>query len=224
MHLVRLADVCRYYQNGETIVWAVDHVDLTVHPAEFVCIVGPSGSGKTTLLNLIAGIDRPTSGHVYFETHDLCTLSESERTSLRLHQMGFVFQSYNLIPVLTARENVELILLLQNVPKPERSRRVAALMERLGLASLMDRYPHQMSGGQQQRVAVARAIVHHPKLVLADEPTANLDSTNARALIEMMIDLAHREEITFIVATHDTRLVEQADRVIHLVDGRIVDA
>ena len=223
MHLVRLADVCRYYRNGETVVRAVDHVDLTVRPGEFICIVGPSGSGKTTLLNLIAGIDRPTSGHVYFETYDLCTLSESERTALRLHRMGFVFQSYNLIPVLTARENVELILLLQKVPKSERNRRVAALMERLGLKHLMDRYPHQMSGGQQQRVAVARAIVHQPKLVLADEPTANLDSTNARALIEMMIDLAHRERITFIVATHDLRLVEQADRVIHLVDGRIAD-
>ncbi len=220
--VIKTSGLTKIFGDGAP-VHAVREVDLTVHRGEFVALVGPSGSGKTTLLNLLSGIDTPTRGAVYFRDTRLDTLTESERARLRLHHMGFVFQSYNLIPVLTAYENVALVLELLGVPARERHARVMALFEELGLAELADRFPTKLSGGQQQRVAVARAMIHEPALILADEPTANLDTENAMALMELIARLNRTRGVTVILTTHDPRIMKWARRIIELRDGRVID-
>ncbi len=206
---------------GAVPVKAVDGVDLTVARGEFTAVIGPSGSGKTTLLNLLGGLDRPTSGTLRVENRDLQTLGANELIDFRLHHIGFVFQAYNLIPVLTARENVEFILLLQGKPRAEREERARNLLDAVGLGARRNQRPAQLSGGEQQRVAVARALASRPGFILADEPTANLDSHSALNLLDIMRRLNQEEHTTFLFSTHDPRVVERADRVIRLVDGRI---
>ncbi len=206
---------------GAVPVRAVDGVDLDIAAGEFTTLVGPSGSGKTTLLNLIGGLDQPTSGTIRVGGKELTGLKESQRVEFRLRHIGFVFQSYNLIPVLSARENVEFVLLLQGMEKAEREKRALELLDAVGLGSRPDARPGQLSGGQQQRVAVARALASHPDFVLADEPTANLDSTSAFQLLDIMRDLNRTRGITFLFSTHDARVMERAGRIIHLEDGKI---
>lgn len=207
---------------GIVPVKAVRSVDLTIEDNEFTAIIGPSGSGKTTLLNMIGGLDRPTSGSIKVNGNELTVLSDSELIDFRLRHIGFVFQSYNLIPVLTAKENAEFIMLLQDTPKDQRDARVEQLLREVGLSDQMHKRPTQLSGGQQQRVAVARALASKPDFVLADEPTANLDSTSASNLLDIMARLNQEEGITFIFSTHDQRVIDRARRVIKLEDGRIV--
>ncbi len=200
---------------------AVVGVDLKIEKGEFTAIVGPSGSGKTTLLNMIGGLDKPTEGSVMVNNVDISSLSRNELIDFRLEHIGFVFQAYNLIPVLTARENVEFVMLLQKQSKEDRDSRVTALLEEVGLSDKTDKRPSELSGGQQQRVAVARALASKPDFVLADEPTANLDSKSAENLLDMMARLNQDEQMTFIFSTHDQRVIDKAKRVITLVDGRI---
>jgi putative ABC transport system ATP-binding protein len=209
-----------YHEDGNEVI-AVDNVSLQIQQGEFTAIVGPSGSGKTTLLNLLGGIDKPTSGQIIVDGIDITRLSFSQLVDFRLHNIGFVFQSYNLIPVLTAKENVEFVMFLQNRPKAERERRSTELLTAIGLADRMNSRPSKLSGGQQQRVAVARALAPRPKFVLADEPTANLDSRSAENLLEMMEMLNRTENITFIFSTHDPRVMRKARRIITLLDGHI---
>jgi putative ABC transport system ATP-binding protein len=203
-------------------VRALDGVNLRVGRGEFIAISGPSGSGKSTLLNLIGCIDAPTEGRVGIEGTDTTRLSRTETARLRRDKIGFVFQTFNLIPVFTASENVEYPLLVQQVPAQERKRRVAEALASVGLADRADQRPDLLSGGERQRVAVARAIVHRPALVLADEPTANLDTRNATQLIDLMRDLNARLGLTFIFSTHDQRLLEHTPRIVRLTDGRVV--
>jgi putative ABC transport system ATP-binding protein len=207
---------------GVVPVHAVRATDLTIEDNEFTAIIGPSGSGKTTLLNMIGGLDRPTSGSIKVDGKELTGLSDSELIDFRLNHIGFVFQSYNLIPVLTARENAEFIMLLQKIPKDGRDARVEQLLAEVGLADKMDKRPTQLSGGEQQRVAVARALASKPDFVLADEPTANLDSKSAFNLLDIMARLNQEEGITFIFSTHDQRVIDRARRVIKLEDGKVV--
>jgi len=215
-------DVSKTY-NLETIpVYAVNNVHLHIEKGEFTALVGPSGSGKTTLLNMIGGLDKPDDGTVYIDGIEITKLSANQLIEFRLKNIGFVFQSFNLIPVLTARENVEFIMLLQNVKKSIREERVKQLFRQIEMDDKMDIRPAQLSGGQQQRVAVARALASKPKFVLADEPTANLDSKSASNLLDIMLKLNNEEHITFLFSTHDQRVIERARRVITLVDGRIV--
>ena len=209
--------------NPKTIpVYAVNNVHLHLAKGEFTALVGPSGSGKTTLLNLIGGLDRPDKGKILINGTDITTLSSSQLVKFRLKNIGFVFQSYNLIPVLTARENAEFIMLLQGIPKSERDARIEQLFRQVGLEGLQNRRPSGLSGGQQQRVAVARALASKPQFILADEPTANLDSKSASNLLDIMAKLNEEEHMTFIFSTHDQRVIERAKRVITLVDGSIV--
>ena len=222
MPIVSTRQLHRTYLQGEGEVHALDGVDLDIEPGEFVALMGASGSGKTTLLNLIGGLDRPTSGEVQVDGQALGALSSGALSRLRLDRIGFVFQAYNLIPVLTARENAEFVLLMRGVPEDERRRRVDATLGAVGLEGLGDRLPSALSGGQQQRVAVARAIAGAPALVLADEPTANLDSRTGTELVEMMRRLNTDQGITFVFATHDTKVEERAKRVIWMEDGRIL--
>ena len=222
MKVIDIKDVRKIYDETEVAVNAVDGVTLSFDEAEFAAIVGPSGSGKTTLLNLIGGLDTPTSGEIMIAGTDLNTLKSSDLIDFRLHNIGFVFQSYNLIPVLSAKENVEFIMSLQKWPKDKRDARTLELMEAIGLIDRINSRPAKMSGGQQQRVAVARALASRPKFVLADEPTANLDSKSATTLLEIMEKLNHEEKITFIFSTHDARVVKMAHRVITLEDGKVV--
>jgi putative ABC transport system ATP-binding protein len=205
---------------GRQEVWALRGVDLEVGAGEFMALVGPSGSGKTTLLNLLGALDLPTSGELSVLGRSIVSLSKHERAQLRLKSIGFVFQAYNLVPVLTALENVEFVLELQGVGSARRDRAREVLAD-LGLADLADRRVNELSGGQQQRVAVARAVAAHPAIVLADEPTANLDGPNAEALMHLMRDLRERWGMTFVFSTHDPRVVAHAVRVVTLVDGRI---
>ena len=216
--LAKTEDVKREYRTGKIVVHALRGVDLSIHERDFMSIVGPSGSGKTTLLNLIGALDVATSGTVSLFGHDLADMSRRKRAELRLRSLGFVFQAYNLVPVLTARENVEFVLELQGMGA-ERKRRAEETLEQLGLAELAERRPNELSGGQQQRVAVARAVASRPKLVLADEPTANLDSENAKALLEMMRQLRDDQNMTFVFSTHDPLVVSYASRVVTLRDG-----
>lgn len=206
---------------GVVPVKAVDNVSLQIEDDEFTAIVGPSGSGKTTLLNMLGGLDRPTSGSIIINGIQLNGMSDSKLIDFRLKNIGFVFQSYNLIPVLTAKENTEFIMLMQNVPKAERDIRTLALLKEVGLEDKINTRPTKLSGGQQQRVAVARALASKPSFVLADEPTANLDSKSASNLLDIMIRLNKEEGITFIFSTHDQRVIDRARRVITLVDGKI---
>jgi putative ABC transport system ATP-binding protein len=201
---------------------ALNGVNLNVEKGEFTSIVGPSGSGKTTLLNIIGGLDTPTDGKIIIDETDLNTLSDSELISFRLRHIGFVFQAYNLIPVLTARENVEFIMQLQGRPKSECHDRAESLLNAVGLQGRMDNRPSELSGGQQQRVAVARALASKPKFVLADEPTANLDSKSTANLLDIMYRLNQEEHITFIFSTHDQRVIDRALRIVTLEDGKII--
>ncbi len=222
MKVIDLIDVHKIYDEKTIAVKAVDGVTLSFTEAEFATIVGPSGSGKTTLLNLIGGLDKPTSGKILIDGTDLSTLKSSELIDFRLNNIGFVFQSYNLVPVLTAKENVEFIMSLQKWAKQKREERTWELLKAVGLFERADSRPAKMSGGQQQRIAVARALASRPKFVLADEPTANLDSKSAATLLEIMEKLNHEEKITFIFSTHDARVVKMAHRVITLEDGKVV--
>lgn len=222
MKVIDIKDVYKIYDETEVAVKAVNGVTLSFQEAEFAAIVGPSGSGKTTLLNLIGGLDNPTSGEIMIAGTNLSTLKSSELIDFRLHNIGFVFQAYNLIPVLSAKENVEFIMSLQKWPKAERDSRTLELLNAIGLGDRINSRPSKMSGGQQQRVAVARALASRPKFVLADEPTANLDSKSATTLLEIMEKLNHGEKITFIFSTHDARVVKMAHRVITLEDGKVV--
>jgi putative ABC transport system ATP-binding protein len=220
-HIVECEKICRNYGEGSLEVRAVRDLDLTVDEGEFVSLSGPSGSGKTTLLNLIGGLDRLSSGEITVAGRRLDTLSKTELADLRLHEIGFVFQAYNLIPVLSAYENVEFIMQLQGVAADERRRLAREILAEVGLGGLGDRRPGELSGGQQQRVAVARAIVSQPAIVLADEPTANLDSETSSELLQTMEALNASRGTTFIVASHDPRVIEFARRRIRMRDGQI---
>jgi putative ABC transport system ATP-binding protein len=223
MKSVKCIDLCKTYRQGDVEVTGLDHVDLEIADGGFVCLSAPSGGGKTTLLNAIGGLDTPDSGEIWLADERVDTLGKGERANLRLHRIGFVFQAYNLIPVLTARENIEFVMEVQGVSADERHTRSTELLDEVGLSGLGDRRPAQMSGGQQQRVAVARAIASKPALVLADEPTANLDSQTAEQLMELFVELNEHHGTTFVIATHDQRVMRYARRVIHMLDGRIVD-
>ena len=209
--------------NPETIpVYAVNNVHLHLERGEFTALVGPSGSGKTTLLNMIGGLDKPDSGQIFINGQDITQLSAGALIDFRLHNIGFVFQSFNLIPVLTAKENVEFIMLLQGIKKADRDQRVQQLFREIDMEEKLNSRPSQLSGGQQQRVAVARALASKPQFVLADEPTANLDTKSASHLLDLMAQLNKEENMTFLFSTHDQRVIERARRVITLEDGRIV--
>jgi len=220
--VIHAEDLTRVYEDHSVPVTAVDRVTLSVEPGEFTVVVGPSGSGKTTLLNMLGALDSPTSGRIEVGGEDLTAMRGGRRAEFRLRHVGFVFQAYNLIPVLTAQENVEFILLLQGHPRAEREQRARELLTEVGLDDLRGRRPDEMSGGQQQRVAVARALASLPAFVLADEPTANLDSASASGLLDVMERLNRENRMTFVFSTHDPRVVARARRVVTLRDGRVV--
>ena len=221
--IVSVRHVSKDYKLGKTIVHAVREVTLDIHGGEFVSIAGPSGSGKTTLLNLIGCVDTPTGGTVEVGGHDTSKLSERALTDLRLHKIGFIFQTFNLVAVLTVRQNVEFPLLLQGgLGRKERLARVTELLERVGLAEHTAHRPSELSGGQRQRVAVARALVTKPALVLADEPTANLDSQTGATIIDLMKGMNQKDGTTFIFSTHDARVMSHASTIVRLEDGRLV--
>lgn len=220
--LLRARQLHKMYRTDGVATPALRGLDLDVEAGEFTAIAGPSGSGKTTLLNLLGGLDRPTSGEVWLGATRLDTLSRDRLARLRLQEIGFVFQSYNLLPVLSALENAAFVLELRGVARRERERRALEALASLGMAELADRRPNQLSGGQQQRVAVARALAGRPRIILADEPTANLDTESGLALIDHMRRLNREQGITFVFSTHDPRLLERVDRVVRLQDGRIV--
>ncbi|MBI9093011.1 MAG: ABC transporter ATP-binding protein [Desulfobacterium sp.] len=222
MSAVTARDVSKIYTQGDVKVTALGKVSLTVETGEFVALAGPSGSGKTTLLNLIGGLDTPDGGEVTVNGMAFSTMSSGDLAELRLTQIGFVFQSYNLIPVLTAEENVAYILRLQGVGKKERQERARAILNDVGLEDKYDRKPSQLSGGQQQRVAVARALVSNPAIILADEPTANLDSKTGDSLLQMMREMNQKHHVTFIFSTHDAMVMEAAKRIVSMKDGQIV--
>lgn len=219
--IVRLEDASKYYQQGKMEVRAVDGLSFEIHKGDFAALCGPSGSGKTTVLNLIGGLDVPTKGKVFLEGQDIGLLSRSKISAIRRDRIGFVFQAYNLIPVMTAYENAAFVLSLQRVSDRECRDRVMAILKEVGLEGLEHRRPDEMSGGQQQRVAIARAIVTQPAIVLADEPTANVDSANADSLLRLMERLNHESGITFLFSTHDQRVMDRAHRIIRLHDGRM---
>ena len=218
---VRTEAVWKTFHQEAEEVHAVRDVSLVIERGEFTALAGPSGSGKTTLLNLIGGLTRPTRGRVCVAGEDLTTMSNRELAQLRLEKIGFVFQAYNLLPVLTAMENAEFPMLLQGIPPEDRERRVGELFEKTGLTGLEERRPGKLSGGQQQRVAVIRAVVGEPALVLADEPTANLDSAASEALLDVMYELNQELGVTFVFATHDARVMERSRRLVRMVDGAI---
>jgi len=222
MSSVCCRDVRKTFRQGEETVTGLNRVSLEIGRGEFVCLSGPSGSGKTTLLNAIGGLDTPDSGEIAIDGTRIDRSSKSELADLRLHRLGFVFQAYNLIPVLTATENVEFVMQVQGVPAAERHRRSREILGEVGLAGMEDRLPAQLSGGQQQRVAVARAIVSRPALVLADEPTANLDSHSATHLMRIFQRLNTKRGVTFVIATHDESVMAYARRLIRMRDGEIV--
>lgn len=221
MTIVNVQHASRIYRQDSVQVRALDDVSVAIEAGEFTTLVGPSGSGKTTLLNQIGALDEPTTGKIQIDGQEITGLSRRKRTILRLWKIGFVFQEYNLIGVLTAQENVEYVLMLRGVPFRERRSRARSILAEVGLEGLETRLPNELSGGQQQRVAVARAIVSKPAIVLADEPTANLDSRTGAALLDMMRQLNESHGVTFVFSTHDPMVMEQARRVIHLKDGHI---
>jgi len=222
MSIIQTKNLEKVYNESIVPVHAVNDISVSFEKGEFTAIVGPSGCGKTTLLNLIGGLDKPTKGEVFIEGISLTEFTPAETIDFRLKNIGFVFQAYNLIPVLTARENVEFIMQLQGVPKKERDERTEQLLEQVGLKDRMDNRPGELSGGEQQRVAVARALASKPKFVLADEPTANLDSTSTSNLLDIMLKLNEMENTTFIFATHDSRVMKRARRIVTLDDGKAV--
>jgi putative ABC transport system ATP-binding protein len=223
MSIVECVNVKKTYQQGKVEVEALRGVNLSIDEGGFMALAGPSGSGKTTMLNIMGGLDSPDSGSVVVDKHHYDQMNQSELASLRLHRIGFVFQAYNLIPVLSALENVEFVMLLQGVPQAERRERAEAILNDVGLKGMYDRRPAELSGGQQQRVAVARAIVSHPAIVLADEPTANLDSKTGQGLLEMMREMNEKRRVTFVFSTHDQMVMDYARRLVQLRDGLIVD-
>ncbi len=220
--MIRVKNIRKTYSNGNFNVDAVQGVSLEINQGEFTAIVGPSGSGKTTLLNLIGGLDVPNSGEILIGEQNIAELSENELIDFRLHHIGFVFQSYNLIPVLTAKENVEFLMLLQKKSESERNERTLQLLKAVGLENQTDKKPNEMSGGQQQRVAVARALASKPDFVLADEPTANLDSASTQNLLNITAKLNKEENTTFVFSTHDQRVIDRANRIITIDDGKVV--
>jgi putative ABC transport system ATP-binding protein len=222
-HTVICRNVSKVYRQDAVAVQALTDINLEVPKKDFACLSGPSGSGKSTLLNLIGGLDRPTTGEISVDGRRVDQLGKSELAALRLHRIGFVFQAYNLIPVLTAIENVEFVMQLQGMAAAERAAKACTILKEVGLDGLEDRRPGELSGGQQQRVAVARAIVSEPSLVLADEPTANLDSKTAQALMELLVHMNTEHNVTFIFSTHDKLVMDFSRRLIKLHDGRIVD-
>ena len=223
MSAVRCIDLCKTYRQGDQDIKALDHVDLEIPDGDFVCLSAPSGGGKTTLLNAIGGLDIPDSGEVWIAGQRIDQMSKGDLAALRLKQIGFVFQAYNLIPVLSARENVEFVMQVQGLRAADRHDKAVAILDEVGLQGLEDRRPAEMSGGQQQRVAVARAIVSRPALVLADEPTANLDSKTSDELMALFVNLNQSHGTTFVIATHDERVMGYAKRLIKMLDGKIVD-
>ncbi|MFC2103834.1 ABC transporter ATP-binding protein [Bacteroidota bacterium] len=222
MKVIEVKNLTKIYNESEVKVKAVDKVDLSFEQGEFAAIVGPSGSGKTTLLNMIGGLDKPTEGEINVDGTNIGELSSSKLIDFRLRNIGFVFQAYNLIPVLTAKENVEFIMELQGKNRIERDERTIELLSAVGLADRVNSRPSKLSGGQQQRVAVARALASKPKFILADEPTANLDSKSTETLLDIMEKLNKEENITFIFSTHDQRVVNKARRIITVEDGHVV--
>ena len=223
MALIEISKLNKIYNTSAIPVHAVRDVTLEIEKKEFMAVVGPSGSGKTTLLNIVGGLDKPSDGKVVIEGTDLSSMSSSKLVDYRLNHIGFVFQAYNLIPVFTARENVEFIMLLQGVDKKEREQRAFDLLKQVGLDDRINTLPSQLSGGQQQRVAVARALASHPSFVLADEPTANLDSESAESLLDLMEELNSTYNMTFIFSTHDVRVMRRARRIVTLQDGKVFE-
>ena len=223
MKVIEIKNLHKTYDESEHQVHAIRGIDLSFEEGEFTAIAGPSGCGKTTLLNMLGGLDNPTEGEILIGGEDISSLKSSERINFRLNNIGFVFQAYNLIPVLTAAENVEFIMHLQGRSRTERDRRTKELLEAVGLGDRLDSRPSRLSGGQQQRVAVARALASKPRYVLADEPTANLDSKATENLLDIMEKLNREENITFIFATHDVRVMKKARRVISLEDGKVIN-
>ena len=219
--VIEVSGLHKVYE-GAVPVKAVNGIDLTITEGEFTALKGPSGCGKTTLLNLLGGLDQPTSGSILIDGTDITALSDNELIDFRLHNIGFVFQAYNLIPVLSATENVSFIMLLQDRPKEERLARAEQLLKAVGLKGKEDKRPGQLSGGQQQRVAVARALASKPKFVLADEPTANLDSESTSKLLDIMEQLNAQKNMTFVFATHDDRVIAKAKRVVSISDGKVI--
>jgi putative ABC transport system ATP-binding protein len=223
MNIVETRNIKKIYRQGNVEVRALDDVSLTVKKGDFVALSGPSGSGKTTMLNIMGGLDIPDSGSVKVDENKFENMTQAELANLRLHKIGFVFQAYNLIPVLSAVENVEFVMLMQGVPAAERKLRAKAILDEVGLSGKYDRRPGELSGGQQQRVAVGRAIVSNPSIVLADEPTANLDSNTGKGLLMLMKQMNEEKNVTFIFSTHDKMVMDYARRLVSLKDGRLVD-
>ncbi len=223
MHIVECQNVVKTYQQGKVKVSALGGVNLFVEKGDFVALAGPSGSGKTTLLNMIGGLDKADSGRIVVDGNNYTDMNPSQRAELRLHKIGFVFQSYNLIPVLSALENVEYVMLLQGVRAEDRKDRAMAILDEVGLGEMYHRRPAELSGGQQQRVAVARSIVSGPAIVLADEPTANLDSKTGKSLLEMMEQMNDEKGVTFVFSTHDKMVMECAKRLIQIRDGMVTE-
>ena len=219
--IVKLESVCKDYGQSPVVVQAVCGISLEIQAGAFVALAGPSGSGKTTLLNLISGLDRPTGGRIWVAGNEVTAMSGAELSRLRLRHVGFVFQAFSLVPVLTVYENAEYVLLLQGAPPAERRKRVMDVLRQVGLSGLERRFPRELSGGQQQRVAIARAMVARPALVLADEPTANLDSRTAAGLLDLMAALNAEQGVTFLFSTHDRNVMKRAQRLIVVRDGRI---
>jgi putative ABC transport system ATP-binding protein len=222
MTAIRCTNLNKTFTQGDQIIRGLDDVCIEIVEGSFVCLSGPSGSGKTTLLNAMGGLDKPDSGEILVGDKRVDQLGKSDLADMRLHSIGFVFQAYNLIPVLTARENIEFVMQIQGLPATERQDKAMAMLEEVGLADHEDRLPSQLSGGQQQRVAVARAIVSNPTLVLADEPTANLDSSSATQLIQLFRKLNAQRGITFVIATHDARVMTYCPRLVRMEDGKII--
>ena len=222
MSIIEAKGIFKTYHETKVPVNALNGVDLKIEKGEFTAIVGPSGSGKTTLLNILGGLDLPTRGDILIENTNLKALGSRQLINFRLHNIGFVFQAYNLIPVLTAKENTEFIMELQKVPKKERAQKAMQLLEAVGIADKADHRPGQLSGGQQQRVAVARALASQPRFIIADEPTANLDSKSTNELLEIMAEMNRKYKSTFIFATHDQRVMDKARRIVTIDDGKII--
>lgn len=222
MSAISCTELCKFYQQGDATIKGLDHVSLEIEQGSFICLSGPSGSGKTTLLNSIGGLDSLDSGEISIDGERVDLLGKAALADLRLFRIGFVFQAYNLIPVLSAQENVEFVMQVQGVSAVERRSRSMKILKEVGLEGMENRRPAQLSGGQQQRVAVARAIVSQPKLVLADEPTANLDSRSMEKLMGHFRELNRMHDVTFLIATHDVRVMEWADRRISMEDGRVI--